>query len=231
MNNRKIREELKKNPFSLLWELVYNCLYEEIVSGNLKPGDKVREIQIAGELGVSRSPVKKAIDELIEKGFLERSGGKTPTVRGLTYDEYLKLYEARYAVETHAAGLAAKNLSGEEIDKLEYIVEKIGKAAKALDRIEYNKWDALFHETVINGTKNNYMINLYNCIRGDLSRYRFHLVQRCYSEDEERYFLSNVYQVHKDIINAVKSRSAVLAREEMANDIKTMLGTIHRVLF
>ena len=118
----------------MLWELVYNCLYEDIVSGELSPDTKIREAQIASELGISRSPVKKAIDALVERGLVERRKGKAPTVRAMTYEEYLKLYEARYPIETAAAYTAAKTISREETRKLEEIVARIQEAADASSR-------------------------------------------------------------------------------------------------
>ena len=231
MDKNRIETEQRKNPFAVLWELVYNCLYEDIVSGELSPDTKIREAQIASELGISRSPVKKAIDALVERGLVERRKGKAPTVRAMTYEEYLKLYEARYPIETAAAYTAAKTISREETRKLEEIVARIQEAADASSREEYNKWDSLFHETVINSTKNPYMIRMYKCISDDLSRYRFHLTRQCYSKNENEFFLRNVGVIHGDILRAIKSRNAGWAKEEMANDIQSMLGTIQRVLF
>ena len=81
---------------------VYQIIRDSIISEQLKPGDRVNEVQIAKDLNVSRTPVRSAINELIGEGLLESVPNKHVKVRKLTEKEILDIFELRLLVEGYA---------------------------------------------------------------------------------------------------------------------------------
>ena len=95
---------------------VFNTLREMAISYQLKPGERLSEIELAARLGVSRTPVREALNRLVTDGFL------LPSSRGymrrpLDVQESLDLYEARIAVERECLRLAILRASDDQIDE------------------------------------------------------------------------------------------------------------------
>lgn len=116
----KMLKEKETNPFAVLSKLIYDGLYNEIITGKLLLDDKIIESQIAKNLNVSRTPVKMALNKLVEDGILEKGKGKELRVKKIRYEECLWLYEARLSIESKAAYLAAKRIK--KMSFLHYII-------------------------------------------------------------------------------------------------------------
>ncbi len=134
----------------------YERVLAQIRSGELRPGDRLTETDIAQRLRISRTPVREAIRQLEADGLVAHVPRVGATVRSLDYSEVMELYEMRTVLESTAALMATRAASDIEISELEEInadlAEAIGDAPRAY---ELNR---MFHETLAKAAKNRFLI-------------------------------------------------------------------------
>jgi DNA-binding GntR family transcriptional regulator len=124
MDRKDFQEKLSKTQFEPLWTVVYQYLRYEIIVFRLKPNYKINEISIADTLGISRSPVKMAIQQLMQDGFIEKESRKRVWVAQIRDEDCKHLHRARLEIEGRAAYLAAKHINEEQLAKmLECVVQ------------------------------------------------------------------------------------------------------------
>ena len=98
-----------KQDFPSLGEYAYERLRTHIREGALPPGTRVREAEVAGQLGISRTPVREALRRLEADGFLTFEPHRGMVVVQLDHQSVMELYAMREALEGTAAGLAAQH--------------------------------------------------------------------------------------------------------------------------
>lgn len=138
-----------------LGEGVYRSLRQSLRAGEFRPGDRLREDDVARRLAVSRTPVREAFGRLLAKRLVEPAGARGLVVRSLGTSEILELYAMREILEGAAARLAAQHGSPPEIDSMrdqQARFERIGDDAASLARI-----NALFHATIVRASRNRYL--------------------------------------------------------------------------
>ncbi|SLN41474.1 putative HTH-type transcriptional regulator YdfH [Pseudoruegeria aquimaris] len=133
----------------------YARLLAEIGSGVLRPGDRLRETEIAARLGISRTPVREAIRQLEAEGLVAHVPRVGAAVRRLDYAEVMELYEMRVVLEGTAARLAARAASDIEIaDLAEINAEMAGAVEEAARAYALNRQ---FHAALTQAAKNRYL--------------------------------------------------------------------------
>ncbi|MEW6045335.1 MAG: GntR family transcriptional regulator [Bacillota bacterium] len=128
---------------------VYKHLSEAILSGVLAPGTRLKEADLARQLGVSATPVREALRRLGDDGLVEYQYRKGCWVRALSAREVREVYVVREAVEGMAARLAAVNRSEDGLAQLLKLQEKGRAALGANDLDEYHRYNAAFHEAIV----------------------------------------------------------------------------------
>ena len=103
---------VKLDSYQPLREVVCETLREAIISGVLRPGERLMEIQLAEELGVSRTPVREAIRKLELEGFVIMIPRRGTYVADLSIKDINEVFEVRSALDSLANGLAAGSYSG-----------------------------------------------------------------------------------------------------------------------
>jgi DNA-binding GntR family transcriptional regulator len=124
-----------------------NWIAEHIISGDIKPGDKLTEAGLAERMGVSRSPVREALQALSRDGLITLEPRRGARVDGLHAGDMADLYACRLLIEPRCTALAAKELTAETVADLKTTFERMVAAVAAHDPAEYV--DALEH---YNGT-------------------------------------------------------------------------------
>lgn len=138
-----------------LGEAVYRSLCQALRAGLYRPGDRLREEEIAARLGVSRTPVREALGRLMARGFVTQAGGRGLVVRNLDMTEILELYAMREVLEGAAARLAAQHASQPEIEALQDL-ERAFEAQPQNPR-EMARLNRLFHEAVFRAARNRFL--------------------------------------------------------------------------
>jgi DNA-binding GntR family transcriptional regulator len=146
-------------------EDVKDFLLDAILSGELKPGDRIVETHIAQRIGVSQGPVREALRDLELFGFVESEPFRGTRVRQTTIDDLVEVYPVRAALEGVAAREAAKRITDAELAELEHFLQLMREAANADDRKTHIECDVQFHRIVIEASGNRMLLNMWQSAR------------------------------------------------------------------
>jgi len=190
----------------------YRILHDRIVSGELKPGQKMGEVEIAKSLGLSRTPVREAFHRLKSDGLLTHEPNKGAVVRQLDYQSISELYKIREVLEGTAAELAARYISPVELDAL-YEMLDLQTAAKD-DTAEASRLNKIFHRTLCQNARNRYLIDMIDGL--DLS---MALLGRSTLSLENR--KSEAIAEHREILDAMAAQDYGAAQEAAQRHIRS----------
>jgi len=203
-----------------LREIVFEAIREAIIGGTLKPGERLMEIQLAEEMGVSRTPVREAIRKLELEGFVVMIPRKGAYVAGLSMKDIADVFEIRAALEGMAAGLAAERITEEELEELERLLVKIGECIQSDDLNAVIEQDTEFHDVLFRATRNERLVQIVSNLREQIQRYRTASLS---SPGRMKLALEE----HKQIVEALSERDVEkaqrLAREHIENAENSML--------
>lgn len=143
----------------------YRRLLEEIRRGELQPGARLRETELAERLGISRTPVREAIRLMETDGLVVHVPRQGATIRVLDYPEVMELYEMRAVLEGTAARLAARSASDLEIDELASLNEELAATTDPRVAFELNRQ---FHMTLLDAAKNRYLVKSVSALEKTL---------------------------------------------------------------
>jgi len=206
-----------------LREIVFETLREAIINATLKPGERLMEIQMAEEMGVSRTPVREAIRKLELEGFVVMIPRKGAYVAGISMKDIADVFEIRTAMEGLAAGLAAERITEEEMESLERILVKIGEYVQNNDLEKLIEADTEFHEILFKASRNERLVQIVSNLREQIQRFRTASLS---TPGRMKYALEE----HKKIVEAVSERNVelaqALAREHIENAENSMLEVL-----
>lgn len=143
----------------------YRRLLEEIRNGALLPGVRLREIELAERMGISRTPVREAIRQLESDGLVAHLPRQGATIRSLDHAEVVELYEMRAVLEGTAARLAARAASDIELAELAALNGELAAAPAGAQAREVNR---IFHRTLIEAARNRFLIKAMSALQKTL---------------------------------------------------------------
>lgn len=143
----------------------YHRLIEAIRTGRLRPGDRLVETELAGQLGLSRTPVREAIRQLESDGLVAHQPRTGATVRRLDYSEITELYEMRAVLEGTAARFAARAASAIELAEMAAIDDDMRAAADVADLYEANRQ---LHRVILNAARNRFLVKSVEAVQKTL---------------------------------------------------------------
>lgn len=155
-----------------LREKILETIREAILKGDLKPGEKVAEPELAEQFGISRTPIREAFRQLESEGYLTVVPRKGAVVAALSERDVQEFYEVKSILEGYAAELAAKNLSDKELAKLESINERLKQLANDGDVKSFYKIHNEFHEMFLKAANNTKLYELIKQLGMKFSRMR-----------------------------------------------------------
>ena len=132
----------------LLRQLAHDRLQEAINHANLEPGDPLSETRISKALGISRTPVREALQQLAQEGLVQIIPGRAITVAAPSIQEVLEAVHIRELLEPELIRLAAEALPAEAQEIMQTVIKEMEQAAASGDRITWSKADIVFHETL-----------------------------------------------------------------------------------
>lgn len=136
---------------------VYEWVVAAIRSGRLRPGDPLREEQLARQLRCSRTPVREALQRLRAEGYLERGRRRGLAVSEPTQEELVDLCVVRETLEGLAARLAARGITTSEVYFLEELCEDMERALQQGDLHALARLNAEFHAVIWRAARNRYL--------------------------------------------------------------------------
>jgi DNA-binding GntR family transcriptional regulator len=143
----------------------YRRLLDEIRSGALAPGARLRETDLADRLGISRTPVREAIRQLEADGLVVHLPRQGATIRSLDHAEVVELYEMRAVLEGTAARLAARAASDIELAELMALNAELARAPAGPQARELNRQ---FHRTLIEAARNRFLVKSMSALQKTL---------------------------------------------------------------
>jgi len=188
--------------------LVENVLDEitaAIVTGRLLPGDKLVEIEVGKQLGVSRGPVREAIRRLEQLGLVEKIPYRGAFVASLTVDDVRELHDLREPLEGLAARLVAERRDPEAVAHLEGIVAQMHNAPPGTDRAKMVTLDADFHDSLINFSGHKLLQELWMIVGARLRTFLALKTERLYDTPEE------AATIHEPLLAAITAGDPVAA--------------------
>lgn len=218
-----MQEDLKAviGDYLPLRDVVFNTLRQAILRGELKPEERLMEIQLAQRLGVSRTPVREAIRKLELEGLVVMVPRKGAVVSNITEKSLRDVLEVRKALEELAAELACQRMSEEEIVEAEKQLEEFQKVVSGDDLTRIAEMDVEFHELIYMGTKNERLIQMLNNLREQMYRYRME-----YIKDKDK--RGTLAEEHAEIISRIKHHDVDGARDASRKHIDNQESAVSK---
>ena len=163
---------LNMDAYLPLRDVVFNTLREAILKGELKPGERLMELQLASKLGVSRTPIREAIRMLEQEGLAVTMPRKGAEVAKMTLKDMEDVLEVREALDELAAKIACKKISDEQLAKLKTIKNEFKRSMDSGDVKKIAEEDVKFHDAIYEATNNAKLVSMMNNIREQMYRYR-----------------------------------------------------------
>ncbi len=180
-----------------LVETIVDDIESRIVKGELKPGERLIEQVMCDQLGVSRSPLREAFRILENRGFLVNNARKGVFVSELSAKDAIDIYTIRANLESLAIYLAVKNDDGTLADRLSAINSLMIKYAESGDFWNYTKSNQHFHETLINASNNQRLIEMLTIFGKQTVRYRAEVMST-------KGKIQDSIKKHEDIIQSIR---------------------------
>ena len=211
------------NEYMPLRDVVFYTLRQAILKGEMEPGERLMEIQLAKKLGGSRTPIREAIRKLELEGLVIMIPRRGAEVAGITEKALRDVLEVRRSLEELAIELAVARMKEDDIKALEAARIEFREALNTNDMIRIAQADEKFHDVIYAGTYNDKLVQLLNNLRDQIYRYRLE-----YIKDVGKRQL--ILIEHENILNAVKTRNLELGRRAMREHIDNQEITISRKL-
>jgi DNA-binding GntR family transcriptional regulator len=175
---------------------VYKIIREGITNGTLGPGTRLKEAELVENLGVSRTPIREALNQLSRENLVEIIPRRGALVRRWTKKDALEVLVLRETLEGLAARLAASRMTGKDIDSLESLMTDYENG-----RLEYVEADRRFHERIVNACG---MERLKDLIWNLYDSLQMRKMLALSFEDKKR--ITESMEEHRRIIRALRAR-------------------------
>ena len=223
-----------------LAEISYAYIRERLASGEFPPGKQLVNRTLAEEIGVSVIPVREAINRLSSEGLVDHVPGAGAYVRKANRQDLNNLYVLRDALESCAASEAAQYITEDQLEELEYILDRARQTAKQIstsskgysNKRQLDRWmddEQQFHELLIEASRNPLLAKVVNDNRAIGTVFE---IQR----NDPRLLTAEVAQAtcesKAELLQALRDRDSKRARQLMSDQIqrgrKTVIGFLNQ---
>lgn len=215
--------ELNADAYLPLRDVVFQTLREAILRGDLKPGERLMELQLASKLGVSRTPIREAIRMLRQEGLAITIPRRGAEVAGMTEKDMEDVLRIREALECLAVQLACEKITEEQIGLLEENMASFQEAIKSKNVKMIADFDIKFHDIICAASENTRLVTLLNNLREQIYRYRVE-----YLKDEQYY--PNLIEEHEQIIEGLKSRDKEYVEEMIKKHVDNQADVMRNII-
>lgn len=188
-----------------LTSLVQREIERRILAGELLPGAKLNEAELAAAMGISRGPVREAFRALEQAGLVHTEKNRGVFVRQVSLEEANEIYEVRAALEAQIGRLAAQRITAPLVERLRSVVKRMHAVVRSRDPDAYFPLNLEFHETLAQACGNRALATNYRRVVNELNLYRRQAIMR----NVEIIPIST--REHEAIVDAVAKGDAALA--------------------
>ncbi|MCI5885237.1 MAG: GntR family transcriptional regulator [Clostridiales bacterium] len=204
-----------------LREIVYEELKAQILKGDIKPGTRMMEVELAEVLGVSRTPVREAIRKLEKEGLVKIEPRRGAYASELSVKDMVDILEVRQSMEGLAAYYCAQRINDEQKEQLRDYALAFNEAVEEGVYEDMISYDTKFHHLIVECCDNDILVHMVEQLQELVLRFRY-----LYYSDFKR--AEQMPAEHHEIFEAVASGDAERAREAAAlhiNRLKDMVET------
>lgn len=205
--------KINLDNYKPLRDVVFENLRTAILEGNLKAGQRLMEVQLAEQLGVSRTPIREAIRKLELEGLVVMLPRKGAYVANMSFKDLIDVLEIRATLEGLAASLAAERRRDEDITELERVSKEFEVSVREANIDNVLKKDVEFHEKIFLMANNKKLYQLITSLWEQVHRFRVTYVSNYEAS------LSLVDE-HNRILEAIKSGDSELAKRYATEHIE-----------
>lgn len=218
-------QPIRLDSYKPLRELVCENIRQAIIDGTFSPGERLMEIQLADEMGVSRTPVREAIRKLELEGFVVMIPRRGTYVADISIKDITEIYEIRTSLDVLAAGLAAERIEDEELERLNRYLVEISKYVPIMNMDKIVELDSAFHDVLYQASRNERLCSIIGNLREQLTGIR----GRSMSYPGR---LAQTMEEHRALVDAIAERnvekSRKAARTHIENAEKTLMRSLER---
>lgn len=216
-------QPIKLDSYKPLRELVCENIRQAIIDGTFSPGERLMEIQLADEMGVSRTPVREAIRKLELEGFVVMIPRRGTYVADISIKDITEIYEIRTCLDTLAAGLAAERITDEELEALNRLLVEIGQHIADNNMEKIVEADTAFHDILYQASRNERLRSIINNLREQLTGIR----GRSMSYPGR---LIETMEEHRTLVDSIAARDYERAQEAARVHIENAEHTLMKSL-
>ena len=198
---------------SSLGDMVYRQIKDSIVNGELLPGDRLMELKLADQMGVSRTPVRDAIKRLEKEGMVETEKDRGAKVAPINYKDVSDATEMRVAIGTMCARMAASNIKSEDIKRMNDANERFHIASQNGDIRGLSLADNAFHRCISDAADSKILDDLIDVLEQKILRYKFEYLRQADDYDE-------IYNEHRLIAETLAEGNSEKAQELIASHVR-----------
>ena len=202
--------QVTMDEFLPLRDVVFNTLRQAILTGELKPGERLMEIHLANKLGVSRTPIREAIRKLELEGLVNIIPNKGAYVTGISDKDVHDIYMIRSMLEGLCVRWATEHITQEQLEELDEIILLSEYHMDKGHSDQLTELDGRFHQILYEASQSR----ILDHVLSDFHKY-VQLARRASVKTEERAIKS--IGEHNEILNAIKAKDA-----EKAGDLATI---------
>ncbi len=215
--------QVKMDEFLPLRDVVFNTLRQAILTGELKPGERLMEIHLANKLGVSRTPIREAIRKLELEGLVTMIPRRGAEVAQITEKSMNDVLEVRRAMDVLCVELACERISEEELAQLKLACEHFEQTVKTKDVKKIAQADVALHDIILQATGNRRLIQLVNNLSEQMYRYRYEYIKD-FSQHET--LVEEHRIIYESMVKKDKETASEAAKVHIDNQKKAIIKQI-----
>lgn len=215
--------QIDMDEFLPLRDVVFNTLRKAILTGQLKPGERLMEVHLANRLGVSRTPIREAIRKLELEGLVIMIPRRGAEVARITEKSLKDVLEVRRALDALSVELACERITKEDMERLWEACQEFERAAKGKDASIIAKADVALHDIIVEATGNLRLAQLVNNLSEQMYRYRFVYIKE---ESKHDMLVAEHREIYESIASRDRERAARAAKLHIDNQEKSIIRQI-----
>ena len=188
-----------------LREMVYEELKMQILKGSIIPGTRMMEVELAEEMGVSRTPIREAIRKLEKEGLVTIEPRRGAYASMISTEDMVEILEVRQDLEGLAAYFAANRMTDEQMAELKEVSNNYNEAVKRGKMEDMIKYDTRFHHIIVESCRNKILVQMIEQLQELVLRFRY-----IYYDNFRR--AENMPEEHEAIVAAISEGDADKAR-------------------
>ncbi len=221
LNGEKMRDRLQDNmdDYLPLRDVVFKTLRQGILTGEIKPGERLMEIHLGKRLGVSRTPIREAIRKLELEGLVVMIPRKGAQVAEISQKHLKDVLEVRRSLDSLAVELACERMSPGQMEDLKEACNEFEKVTKTKDVTAIAKADVALHDVIVRATGNERLEQLISNLAEQVYRYRFEYIK-------DASYHERLIKEHEEIFESILAKDKIRAKELVVQHIDNQELTI-----